>query len=243
MDLSIISLATLVLVTLLATVAQSAVGFGFSLTAVPFFLLLLPADMAVQLAMILSFSIALIFVYRLRVFALAELVKPLLLGSVLGIPIGLLLTAEVSGAWLKTGVALTILFALGGEYLRWQLRASVPNSVFSGILSGFMVGSFAMAGPAIALYLQATRLTKHEIRATVFTVFMASYPAAYATKVLVSGANTAALKATVLLLPVVFLGAWLGQRMSDWVSELTFRKLMRIALFLTAVYLLITVFR
>ena len=81
MDLSIIPLAILVLVTLLATVAQSAVGFGFSLTAVPFFLLLLPSDMAVQLAMILSFSIALIFVYELRNFALVELVQPLLLGS------------------------------------------------------------------------------------------------------------------------------------------------------------------
>ena len=243
MDLSIIPLAILVLVTLLATVAQSAVGFGFSLTAVPFFLLLLPSDMAVQLAMILSFSIALIFVYELRNFALVELVQPLLLGSVLGIPIGLLLTAEVSGAWLKAGVALTILFALGGEYLRWKLRASVPNSILSGILSGFMVGSFAMAGPAVALYLQATKLTKHEIRATIFTVFMASYPAAYAGKVFVSGVNVAALKATVLLLPIVLLGAWLGKGVSERISERTFRTLMRIALFLTATYLLVTVFK
>ena len=55
----------LIVVTLLAAIAQGVAGFGFTLLAVSFCLLILQSTEAVQLAIIINFAISAVLVGRL----------------------------------------------------------------------------------------------------------------------------------------------------------------------------------
>ncbi|MGI9311449.1 MAG: TSUP family transporter [bacterium] len=271
--------ALLVAVTALGAVSQAAVGLGFSLLTLPFYLLLLEVRDAVQLAMILTIAITAAMLPRVWRDVPRRTARDLLLGSLLGFPLGLAFFLHASAAAIQVAVAATILIALGATAIKTRrsmhdvhddvaiktrhsthdahdahddtaiktqhstpaaltaTRADFP-AVAAGVLSGAMNAAIAMAGPAIAIYLQAVGAGKATVRATIFFVYAFSYVAALALQGYFDGIGAGALNASLYLLPVALLGAHLGDRLSARLSERVFARIISCVLIVVALYLL-----
>ncbi len=95
--------------TLLAAVVQSTVGFGFTLLAVSFFLLILQSATAIQLLIVLNLVISLWVGRNLWRNVARDLWIKLVAGAAVGFPAGLALFNYASVDQLKIVVAAAIL--------------------------------------------------------------------------------------------------------------------------------------
>ena len=242
---STVSWALLIAVTVFGAVAQSAIGFGFALMAVPFFLLLLEVGDAVQSAMLLSFAITLVMAAKVRRDVPRRTAVNLLLGSVVGFPLGLVFFVHAGPGLIKATVAGSILLALAAGTHKARTSAALAdtrlNGLIAGALSGAMVTSIAMPGPAIAIYMQAVGADKAKTRSTIFAVSFFSYLCAIFMHGYFHGIGVGGLKAAGWLLPLVLLGTWVGHRLSGLLSEGVFSRIISLMLLVVALYLLYSV--
>ncbi len=245
----VISLVLLSGVTLLAAVVQGTVGFGFTLLAVSFFLLILQSATAIQLLIVLNIVISLWVVRDMWRNVPRDLWIKLVAGAVIGFPAGLVLFHYASVDQLKVVVAATIVVFV--PLLAFRPRsvpehgASPPiyrssSSVGVGILAGAMTTSVGMPGPALVLYLTALGADKAAIRAISLTFFAVTYAAALLLQALTFGVEGEVWMMAVVLVPVAAVGAQLGHRLSKRVTESTFRRAVLVLIGATGVYTLLT---
>lgn len=117
----------LVIVTLLAAVAQGIAGFGFTLLAVAFFLLTLRSTDAVQLVILINFAISAVLVARMWRSVPRRLWALLAGGGLLGFPAGLWAFAHADLELIEIAVAaVTIIFA--AAVLIQELRADASTA-------------------------------------------------------------------------------------------------------------------
>ncbi len=240
MDLDLVSLSLLAAVTVVGAVAQAAVGFGFSLLTLPFYLLLLEVRDAVQLAMLLSIAIIIAMLAKIHRQVPRRCAVNLAYGSLIGFPIGLVFFVHANASAVKAVVAAAILVAMAATAISARRAPLVENragAVIAGVFSGAMVTAIAMAGPAIAIYMQAIGAGKIKTRGAIFGVFFFSYPAAIALQGYVHGIGAQAVTATLWLLPAALLGAYGGHRWSGKISEKWFRRIIETLLIVVALYL------
>ena len=103
----------LIVVTLLAAIAQGVAGFGFTLLAVSFYLLILRSTDAVQLVILINLAISVVLVARLWHAVPRRLWALLAGGGLLGFPVGLWVFAHTDLEFIELAVAgVTIAFAV-----------------------------------------------------------------------------------------------------------------------------------
>jgi uncharacterized membrane protein YfcA len=144
---------TLIVVSVIfvATVIRSAFGFGEAMVAVPLLALVMPVEVAVPLAVLLSITVAGLIVVqdwrKVHFHSAAWLV----LSSLPGIAIGLAVLATVEEQVVKTFlgcviVAFSAYFLLG----RGQLGLKTNRLAFAfGFCSGVPGGAYGMNGPPL----------------------------------------------------------------------------------------------
>jgi uncharacterized membrane protein YfcA len=151
-----------------ATLIRSAFGFGEALVAVPLLALLIPVEVAVPLAVLLSITVAGVVVVQDWHHIHVRSAGWLLLFTLFGIPVGLLVLTAVAEAVLKAVLGLVIMafslyclvsrqpLVVYGTLRRWspaQFRATLQGYFLPASLLG-MVG-YSLAGlwvPAVTRY-------------------------------------------------------------------------------------------
>ncbi|MEM7193695.1 MAG: sulfite exporter TauE/SafE family protein [Pseudomonadota bacterium] len=243
MEITIYTWAVLGLITLIGAIAQSAIGFGYSLLTVPFYLLLLDSTTAIQSGMLLTLVVTVYTLPKVWKDAPRDLVKDLVVSTVFGLPIGIVFFIYADSSLIKLAVAVTIFVALIAVLTGNRKSAALTDRRFhryiAGASSGAMVTSLAMAGPALAIYLQAIRAEKRVSRSVIFLVFAFSYPAAVAMQILSVGIGLPVLELILWLLPVAVIGSVAGDRLSRHIPELAFRRIILSMLLLIGIYLLV----
>ncbi len=165
--------AVLAVAVLAAGFVQGATGFGFSIVAVPVFMLFLPPITAVPVMSMLSFVNAVYMVIQCRAHLKPRLVLPLIAGAMIGQPIGIYFLTRLEGPWMKIFVgAFMTMFALvllaGWRRPIRNQRIALP---FVGILSGFLGGSSSLSGPPVVLFLASQDTPKDTFRANLVGYF------------------------------------------------------------------------
>lgn len=98
--------------------------------------------------------------------------KPLLIGSVIGHPIGILIYLFVPTIGLKIFIACVILsFLFLTKIYRKQLTETSCKTGVVGCLSGILNTSTSMSGPPLIIYLTSTNRDKTSLRATCIAYF------------------------------------------------------------------------
>ena len=135
-------------VVFLAALLQTATGFGFAMISVPVLLIVLNSSAAIQVGMILSLLIALLLMPSLWKHVDKRLLRLFVVGSCLGIPVGVFLYVAVNLGVLKLlaglVVMLSILTALGWVGRPAQkdpATASFAADLGVGVASGIMNAS------------------------------------------------------------------------------------------------------
>jgi uncharacterized membrane protein YfcA len=244
MDATLLGLQVAVL---LAALLQAATGIGFGVIAGPIILMAMNSGSAIQVSILLSFLIAAVLAPMLFRKVDRVLLVRFLLGTLLGLPVGIYVFLQVSVEVLKLLAGLSVLFMavsasglLAGPEGRGDRRRGRLLDYGVGLLSGAMCTSLAMPGPVAAARLSALARAKDTVRATVLVMFVFSYIAALAVQVGFAGVARETWVFAATLAPATLIGVFVGRLLATRISERVFRRLIVTVLAATSAGLLIT---
>lgn len=230
-----------------ASALQSATGIGFGIIAGPVLLVVLNDGAAIQISIVLNLLIALLLAPSLWQKSDRRLLKNLLIGLVIGSPLGLLIYLSMDIALLKAFAGLVVLFTLfsvlrGSRALSRSLDQATSKfeQISLGVISGTMGGSLAMPGPIPAAWMSARGFDKDTIRATILVMFVFAYVAALVLQFALAGISADSLILCGILVPSTVAGILVGRFLNTRISEQTFRRLLVITLASTIIILFST---
>src|SRR5258708_3784847 len=176
--------------TFVAALLYAVSGFGFAVVAVPLFLLLLEPGRAIQLVIIISTVLSIVVLRGLLSAIAPWLLLRLALGSLVGVPLGLVafryadpfLVRAAAGAMI---FGFAILMAVSrrpsgqpGQGKHWTAFAMSPGlDLAAGAVSGIAGALEGQPGPPALVYLLLAGPSARTVRATLLPFFPLSYPA------------------------------------------------------------------
>jgi uncharacterized membrane protein YfcA len=204
----------------LATTIRSAFGFGEALIAVPLLALLIPVEVAVPLAVLVSITVAAIIVLQDWQHVQVASAWRLVLSTLLGIPLGLWLLTAVAEPVVKAILALVIIafssYCLVGGSRLGELKGEGLAWLF-GFAAGILGGAYGMNGPPLVIYGSLRRWPPEQFRATLQGYFLpaslVSMVGFWWTGLWVADVTRYYLLSLPVAIAAIFVGRWLNQRM------------------------------
>ncbi len=222
-----------------ASILQTSTGFGFSIMATPFLLLLFDPREAIQINLVLSLIISLALIRKIRRDIDVPILKRLIKGSAIGLVVGIGIFLKVNTVQLKLAVSIVILLLTFLLMLSFRMKQTRRRDVFTGGISGALTTSIGMPGPPLLLYFAGTETEKEKLRATTLAFYLFIYSASLVTQMIVAGTDRTVWVSSGIALPLVIIGLFLGQKLFKWVSPSKFKVITYIILLFTGCYLLI----
>lgn len=241
MTLSSLALA---LVVLLACTTQALAGFGSTVVCMTLAALWLPIPwlLPIIVALNVPFSAWLVWQQR-RVIAWPLLRREILPLMVVGAAAGALCAPLLMQATMLRPLYGALIIALSVLDL-WRLRRArawhAPGPLRTAMIagSGFVQGLYASGGPLLAAAMSGSGLNKSGLRATMLVVWLTLNSGLTAWFVATGRFSAGMAQTAAWLLPVSFLGLWIGSRLHDRVDERQFRLAMDLLLLFAGAALL-----
>jgi uncharacterized protein len=246
-----LGMASSIFIVLAGTTFSSALlyaisGFGFGVLAAPLFLLFLDPARAIQLVIIISTALSTVVLRGLLPAIAPWLLLRLALGSLVGLPLGLvafryadpILVRAAAGAMI---FGFAMLMAVSrrrsgqpGRGANWRAFAISPRlDLAAGAVSGFAGALVGQPGPPVLIYLLLAGAAPRAARATLLAFFALSYGVTLASHAATIGIPTSTWLAAGILLPFAFLGGLAGRPIGDRLGAEAF-ALLAIALLAVA---------
>jgi len=215
----ILSLICVPLAVLMAYVIFGLCGFGSTLIAVPLMAHFFPLKFAIPVIVLVDCLASLHQGFRLREGLNKRDMLPMLPFIVGGMVIGAMLLVHTPGSILLPilgifvtgyGIYYTFRHESVFQVARW---AAAPIGLFAGTTSSL----FGMAGPIYVMYLAGRGSTPDQIRATMPVIFVLTTIGRIVLFAFLGLITQDVLLTAALLLPVMALGLWLGNR---WHSKI-----------------------
>jgi len=187
-----LGMASSIFIVLAATTFGSALlysisGFGFAVLAAPLFLLFLDPTRAIQLIIIISTVLSIVVLRGLLPAIAPWLLLRLALGSLVGLPLGLI-AFRYADPILVRAAAGTIIFGFAilmavsrhrsgqpGQGKHWTAFAMSPGlDLAAGAVSGFAGALVGQPGPPVLIYLLLAGAAARTVRATLLAAAPAS---------------------------------------------------------------------
>ena len=164
------------LVVFIASLVRAVFGFGRAMIAVPLLALILPIQIAVPLAVLISVVIAGVVVIQDWSKIHLRSTAWLLLPTFAGIPVGIWLLRFAHQDLLKiTLAAVILLFSIYSLIGRRPLRLEYDSRAWllgCGFLAGVLGGAYGMNGPPLVVYGAMRRWSPQHFRATLQAYFL-----------------------------------------------------------------------
>lgn len=236
------AIALFIIIILIASILQTSTGFGFSIMATPFLLLMFEAREAIQINLILSLVISCALILKVRKDVDIGILKRFISGSLIGLAIGISIFLAMDMTWLKLGVSILILILTALLMLHFRIKQTKNRDFLIGGLSGALTTSIGMPGPPILLYFSGTNMSKEKLRGTTLAFYLFIYSISLVIQVIFAGTNKVIWLSSLQALPLVIIGLFLGQILFKWINQTVFRILTYVLLVFTGVYLLVQQF-
>ncbi len=230
--------AIFILIILFASILQTSTGFGFSIMATPFLLLLFDPIEAIQINLILSIVISFTMIRTIYGDVDTRLLKHFSLGSIIGLPIGILILILIDVDTLKIGIGILILTLTLLLFMRFRVVQTPNRNIIAGSMSGALTSSIGMPGPPLLLYLSGTDTDKARLRSTTLAFYLLIYTISLALQSFTVGTTLESWIYSLYGLPIVFAGLWIGQKLYNRINQTQFRMMTYIILVFTGLYLL-----
>lgn len=200
-------------VAFIAAIIRGASGFGFALTSAPILALLWAPEISTPVVLLLDVIVAATLV-KSGVFEQMRWPEAIAISvcGLLGSVVGTLFVSEMPHRYAEIGLNLAVLIsavaALMNLHARFLDHPVIGSAV--SLVTGIVIGAFAVGGPLILAWLLAVRRTPAEIRGTLTLMFAASDMVALSLRVVLGTFPLASLEIAVLLTPIVILGVYVG---------------------------------
>lgn len=238
-----LALAVGAVVVAAASFVQGLAGFGIGLVSLAFLpFLVSPTDAVVLMTLYATVFCAVIFIPLRRDFRVAG-VDALVVGSVVGTPLGVWVLATVSASLLARLIGATLILIVALEWTRLNPR-SLPGrgwGLLAGVLSGVAGGAVGTPGPPAIVYMAAQGWGARTIKANLQAFLVANQLV-----ILIGYAWAGLLTAEVWRLAAVFaapagLGLGLGMSLFDRLDAARFRRIVFAILLASGVALLLRI--
>ncbi len=230
-------LAAAIAIAFLAAACQSLTAFGFALVMVPLLSLAWEVKPAVVTSTVLGTLVLLPLLYEVRGHIRARRVVPMFLGSLVGIPLGVVVLVRIDATALEVVVAMVVIVAALLIYLSPPVpfkRSLPPLSFLVGSLSGALRAATSMGGPPVVLYTLTFEREVKRFRATLLAFFLPASLVTIAALAIAGQIDGDILIASAVGLPAVALGSLTGRRARAHVSEAVFRVVVLGVLFVSS---------
>ncbi len=210
----------------LSSMLQGVFGFAFVLLGMP--LLSLFLDMQFVAPLIALFLPLLSGSLSLRYRASFQYSKllPLIIGTVVGIPLGVYVLFEFSDRVIKTTLGIFVFAYSAFSLYKNRIPFKMPpwSAYLFGIQGGILGGVFNTTGPSAVIYISSQEWPKKDTIASInFYIFIASIMVFFVH--LYTGSITSEIISVFLyLVPVMFVGMFTGIYINRKIHEEKFRK-------------------
>jgi hypothetical protein len=232
--LTIEILLAAVAIAFLAAACQSLTAFGFALVTVPLLALAWEVKPAVVTSTVLGTLILLPLLYEVRGRVPVGRVMPILIGSMAGIPLGILILERIDAVTLEVVVASVVIVGSLLIYFSPELRLRrppAPLSLLVGGLSGVLRAATSMGGPPVILYALTLEREVERFRAILLAVFLPTSLVTIAALAIAGHVTGDVLLVSVVAQPAVVLGSLAGRWARTRVSREAFRLVVLAFLF------------
>ena len=237
--------------TFVAALIYAVTGFGFAVLAAPLFLLFTDPAPAIQLVIIISTALSIVVLRGLLPAIAPWLLLRLALGSLVGLPLGLVafryadpfLVRAAAGAMI---FGFAILMAVSrrrsgqpGQGKHWTAFAMSPGlDLAAGAVSGIAGALVGQPGPPVLIYLLLAGTAARTVRATLLAFVALSYGVTLASHAATIGISAPTWLAAGIMIPFAFLGGLAGRPIGDRLGAEAFAKLAIALLVMAGVYTL-----
>ncbi len=219
---------------------QSSIGFGFALVAMPLLVSLLGIHTAAPLVALAALFLEIGILLRYREAFNFQVVKYLIMGAVVGIPLGVLAVRGIDGVIVNRILGLIVI----GYALYALVAPALPEFAgrgwahFFGFLAGILGGAYNTGGPPVVIYGNCRGWKPDEFKGNLQGFFLVSGIVVIASHAL-SGNYTADVWQNLLYaLPGLVLGTAAGFILSKRINPDLFRKAVLFALIVLGLKLL-----
>ncbi len=227
------------IIILCASILQTSTGFGFSIMATPFLLLIFEPREAIQINLVLSLVISVALIAKIRKDVDTGILKRFIVGSLPGLPIGMTIFLVADAEKLKMGIGIIILILTILLMRHFRLKKSKQRDLLVGSVSGVMTTGIGMPGPPLLLYFSGTDTKKESLRATTLAFYLFIYFVSLVVQVMFAGTSQTAWRSSAMALPVVAVGLYFGQLLFHRINQKIFRLFTYAILLFTGIYLLV----
>lgn len=215
-------------------------GFGFALVSIPMLSMLMELREAVALGALGGLVVNIYLIIKLRSFVKFFDLKNLIIGSVVGIPLGTYVLNYLSPYILKTilGIIIVIFVFLSVFKIIKQRNISTNWGYLFGLTSGLLGGALNTNGPPILIYFYLNGYDKFKQKASITGFFLIASVFIVSSHALTGITSIATLKNFGFALPFILTGIFLGSRAFGKISTLIYDRIILGFLFLVSIYLI-----
>ncbi len=226
-----------VIIIFAATFIQSAFGFGSALIMMPLLTVLIGIKTAVPLAALIATTIHIsILLYKWREVDLSAAFR-LIIGSVIGIPLGAYLLRLGNEHYLKLFLGLMIIIFS----LLFLLKPALPrlknekSAYFFGFIAGILGGAYNTNGPPVVIYGSMRRWSPATFRTTLQGYFFPTGLFLLISHGSIGLWTGAVFNNYLIAFPFVLAAVWMGGKLNERISSGKFDKYIYIFLVITGI--------
>lgn len=212
---------------IIAGVARGFSGFGTGMIVAPVAAAMFSPQIALILLVVMDSWPAIIPTLQSRKNVKWSEIRPLLLGFIFTLPLGILFIKFGDATILRWFISAVIFISVTVLWSGWQYRGSRSFKVSAGVgaLCGFLGGSTQIPGPPAIIYWMATKTGAGVVRANILMLFTITGFISIGGYYL-GGLFTweSALKG-IIASPIFFVGILIGSKLFTKASEKTFRTI------------------
>ena len=225
-ELSLVEIYFVVFVVFIASIIRGFNGFGFSATCISGFSFILPAIEIVPIILALEVIISIFMAPHVWNKIDWNFVFKLLIGIIIGSPIGLYFLKYLSSDVTHLTVCVLVIF-FSFLLMKGYINKKINNSyakIFTGIISGTLNGLTTLGGMPVALFLLVTSIQPAVIRGSLAALFFLTDIYAFVLSSVAGIVDITTIYRTLPLIIVLPIGVYIGDKFFVKSKEETYRK-------------------
>ena len=225
-------------VVFVAAFTQGVVGFGFGLVTMALLPLFVSEHFAVPFVAVYCFGVAALIAWQLRAHLQWGRAIPLLVGTAIGVPLGVFALQVANPLTIKLILGLTLI-----AYSCWSLFSTLEPrerevpiawAYLAGAASG-VLGAFNTGGPPAVVYTTLRNWDKDATKSTLQVVFLLTSIIQLVGFAWTGLLTSAVLVQNLLISPAIIIGVVLGHVLYQRIDQLTFKRALLAVLLLVGI--------
>jgi len=225
-QLSLVEVYFIIFTVFIASIVRGFNGFGFSATCISGFSFIMPAIEIVPIILILEVMISIFMIPYIRNKIDWNFVIKILIGIVIGSPIGLFLLKYLPSELTHLLICLIIIFfsiLLMNGYSNQKINNNYAK-ISTGFIAGTINGFSLLGGMPVALFLLVTKIKPTIIRGSLAALFFLTDTYAFVLSFFGGIVDMTTIYRTLPLIIILPIGVFIGDKFFVKSKEETYRK-------------------